>query len=101
MQRPHRLKDLQIFDDASRGPVGAVVFLFRMNIKAFIASIGALITVAALANDPFTQALLQYPSDLIPLRNGSAVIPRTMQYLGRTGELVLCGTIHCDVSGID
>ena len=86
MQRPHRLKDLQTFDDASRGPVGAVVFLFKLNIKAFIASIGALITVAALANDPFTQALLQYPSDVISSTNESAAIPRTVQYLASSGE---------------
>lgn len=86
LQRPHRLKDLQIFDDASRGPVGSVVFLFKLNVKAFIASIGALITVAALANDPFTQALLQYPNDNIPLTNESARIPRTIQYLGPSGD---------------
>lgn len=82
MQQPHRLKDLQTFDEASRGPMGSIVFLFKLNDKAFIASVGALITIAALANDPFTQALLHYPSELVPQSNGTALILRTQQYLG-------------------
>lgn len=60
-QDKRRLQDLQIFDDASRGPWGAVVLLCSQPAIS-LASLGALITVLALAFDPFVQLILSYPS---------------------------------------
>lgn len=90
-QRPHRLKDLQIFDDASRGPAGSAILLWKLNVKAFIASTGALITIAALANDPLTQALLSYPNELAVQANGSASMPITNSYWGQESKSALSG----------
>lgn len=56
-QRGHRLIDLQIFDDASRGPLGAVSFLLRVRWRAAAASCGALLTILALAQDAFYQEI--------------------------------------------
>ncbi|OCL11352.1 hypothetical protein AOQ84DRAFT_386904 [Glonium stellatum] len=51
------LRDLQLFDDASRGPWGALMMLF--NTRVFhVTSIGALITILALALDPSVQQLI-------------------------------------------
>jgi hypothetical protein len=52
-QRGHRLMDLQTFDDASRGPLGAVSLILRIRWGATIASFGALLTILLLAQDAF------------------------------------------------
>jgi hypothetical protein len=48
-QGPCRLVDLQRFDEASRGPLGAVQLPCTVNWKAILASIAALTTILALA----------------------------------------------------
>lgn len=60
-QKKRRLQDLQIFDDASRGPWGSITLLFSQRATS-MASLGALVTVLALAFDPFVQLILTYPS---------------------------------------
>lgn len=44
-QRTHRLFGLQIFDEASRGPFGALKLLWSVNVQAAVASMGAIITI--------------------------------------------------------
>ena len=66
-QRPHSLRDLQIFDDASRGPIGAIALILRLRQGAIIASFGALITIVALAFDPFTQQIISFPNRTIAI----------------------------------
>ncbi|KAJ0423352.1 hypothetical protein BJY00DRAFT_310477 [Aspergillus carlsbadensis] len=56
----HQLRDMQLFDDASRGPLGSLLILFRYKSWSLV-SLGALITVLSLAFDPFMQQLLSYP----------------------------------------
>jgi len=60
-ERRHRLYDLQVFDEASRGPWGSLQLLWVLRLQAVVASVGAVITVASLAMDPFTQQILAYP----------------------------------------
>ncbi|RYF38680.1 MAG: DUF3176 domain-containing protein, partial [Cytophagaceae bacterium] len=50
----------QTFDDATRGPWGATVLLCSRSIRP-LASLGAVITILALAYDPFLQQLVRYP----------------------------------------
>ena len=50
-RRGHRLMDLQIFDSASRGPLGAISLIFHIRWGATIASFGALLTILALLQD--------------------------------------------------
>ena len=63
---PHRLHDIHTFNEASRGQWGSLEFLFNVKVKdAFLgfksgaapAALGTLITIAALAVDPFAQVL--------------------------------------------
>ncbi|CAI7613061.1 unnamed protein product [Penicillium viridicatum] len=55
-----RLRDLQSFDSASRGPWGSIIMLFQHK-GTSIASLGALIIILALAFDPFLQQVLTFP----------------------------------------
>ena len=58
-QRPRKLEDLQTFDDASRGPLGALT-LFATRPMLSVASVGAVVTVLALVFDPFVQQVLAF-----------------------------------------
>jgi hypothetical protein len=49
--------DLQTFDDASRGPLGAISLIVRIRWGATIASFGALLTILALGQDAFYQQI--------------------------------------------
>ena len=48
-----QLKDLLIYDNASRGPWGSFTLIWRLRGRGLVASCGAIITVAALIIDPF------------------------------------------------
>jgi hypothetical protein len=72
---PHRIQDIRIFDDASRGPLGAVNLLMRLGPRevfsrqsggagwSFWASV---LTILALASDPFAQQILSFPLRIVP-----------------------------------
>lgn len=62
-QGSQRLMDLQIFDDASRGPLGAIHLLVRIRWTAVAASFGALLTLLALAQDAFYQEVYSTYTD--------------------------------------
>ncbi|GIZ46954.1 hypothetical protein CKM354_001005600 [Cercospora kikuchii] len=59
-QRPHRLRDIEIFDDASRGPLGSTMLLVHINWTALLASGGAILTLLSLAMEPFVQQVMSY-----------------------------------------
>lgn len=79
-QRAHSLLDLQIFDDASRGPMGALKLIWAVRLQALVAVIGAIIIVLTLAMDPFTQQILSFPTALTNLTNSTAEIGSTQGY---------------------
>ncbi|KAE8454223.1 hypothetical protein EG329_005148 [Mollisiaceae sp. DMI_Dod_QoI] len=54
------LGDLQTYDDASRGPMGAFTFFWRCRRSSLVAYIGCAITIVALTVDPFSQQILSY-----------------------------------------
>ncbi|KAF2818751.1 hypothetical protein CC86DRAFT_153528 [Ophiobolus disseminans] len=61
-EKQHSTLDrLQIHDEASRGPWGSVMYLFRMrkDMRA-IAALGAVLTILALAFEPFTQQIIEF-----------------------------------------
>ena len=55
--QPRRLDQLEIFDDASRGPLGATRFLLGGTVRS-LATLGALVMMLGLAIDPFVQQLV-------------------------------------------
>ncbi|OJD37921.1 c6 and c2h2 transcription factor [Diplodia corticola] len=74
-----RLQDLQTFDDASRGPLGSILFLGRMYRKAWLASLACLIIIAGMAVDPFAQQIIDYPLRPVPSEHGSDATTRVTQ----------------------
>lgn len=58
-EKKQRLYDLQMFDNASRGPWGGLVLLLTCKLKPILACVGAITTILALAMDPCAQQILQ------------------------------------------
>ena len=78
-QEKRPLKDFQVFDAASRGPVGAIWLLTRLRFRGWhYASLGAVVTIIALASDAFVQASVTYP--LRRDQIGSASVPISHNY---------------------
>ncbi|KAF2420526.1 hypothetical protein EJ08DRAFT_620730 [Tothia fuscella] len=72
------LQDLQVFDEASRGPWGAMVLLKTSGIS--LASLGALIVLLLLAFDPFVQQLIATPQRQIASTANSTVVKRALAF---------------------
>lgn len=53
------LRDVQLFDSASRGPWGSLNIIWSHKAKSLV-SLGALVTVLAFAFDPFVQQIISY-----------------------------------------
>ena len=60
-QQSRNLEDMQLFEDASRGPSGSLRMLLRHRFTSF-ASFGASILVLSVVLEPFVQQVLTYPS---------------------------------------
>lgn len=84
---PRPLKDIETFDDASRGPWGSLLLLLDMRAH-YIASLGAFLTIIALAVDPFTQQVVQTQECMRLDTSAVARIPRANVY-DRNGGKVL------------
>ncbi|KAH3985122.1 hypothetical protein HBI38_107060 [Parastagonospora nodorum] len=73
-----KMWDFEMFDNASRGPWGALLLLIHTKGKT-IAALGALVTLFALALDPFFQQLVSFP-ERWTLQETSSSIARTVRY---------------------
>lgn len=73
---PRALSQLQYFDDASRGPWGAMMFLWKARVRSppWLASLGSIITLLLLGFEPFTQQILEFPTRLAPAKNATGSI---------------------------
>ena len=69
-----RLIRLQQFDDATRGPRGALALIWHIRARDLLACMGALVTAIALATDPFTRQILAFPMVTAEAHNMSARI---------------------------
>ncbi|KAK8236449.1 hypothetical protein IWZ00DRAFT_557810 [Phyllosticta capitalensis] len=81
--RPKELSDLELFDQATRGPWGSTCLLFDSFIKSrrsYLTIFGALLTIVALAIDPLSQGIVRYFSCAKPSSDTVAQIPRTNNY---------------------
>lgn len=58
--RPQALSRMQDFDDASRGPWGAMIFLWNVKGTALLASLASAATLLMLAFEPFTQQVINF-----------------------------------------
>jgi hypothetical protein len=75
---PHRLSQFEIYDATSRGPQGAVEFVFR--VKWGLATVGAFVVLLALAADPFTQQVIELEPRNVTTPDETAVFGFTHQY---------------------
>ena len=64
-QRKRKLQDVQRFDDASRGPWGALGIMFSLHLRSTASFLGALVTILALGFDPSVQQILTYPNRMV------------------------------------
>lgn len=72
---------LQAFDDASRGPWGAVMVFVKMKWELrSLPAIGAFLTILALAFEPFTQQILKFPSRRVVVGNGTAYVSAAEEF---------------------
>lgn len=88
-EKPRALSQMQVFDDASRGPWGALKLLWTTRTTALLASAGAFLMLLMLAFEPFTQQVIQFNSRNIPLLNETGSMSYTkslsdLQYYGNT-----------------
>ncbi|KAK7972695.1 hypothetical protein PG988_006829 [Apiospora saccharicola] len=75
-----RVEEIQ---EAGRGPWGSIKLLTAMmKGKRFnlIAIVGAVITVATLALDPFVQQVMSFPNRTIPAQDGKAIFRSTQSW---------------------
>jgi hypothetical protein len=73
-----KMWDFEMFDNASRGPWGAFLLLIHTKGKT-IAALGALVTIFALALDPFFQQVVSFPTRWTLLETNSS-IARVVRY---------------------
>ncbi|KAH0021500.1 hypothetical protein KCU78_g6088, partial [Aureobasidium melanogenum] len=80
-QKPHSLSHFTEFDSASRGPWGCLKVLRRCHVR-HLTSIGAAITLLALASDPFIQQMIKYKSVAFELTGNDvqAFVSRSNNY---------------------
>ncbi|GAB7360670.1 hypothetical protein MBLNU230_g0549t1 [Neophaeotheca triangularis] len=79
MHSPRPLREIQTFDDASRGPWGSLGLIWRLHFRTKLAAWGAIITIVSLAMGPLAQQLVSYPSRKLyePL---GAIVYRSQTY---------------------
>jgi hypothetical protein len=79
-QRSRRLIEFEIFENASRGPWGALELLYYIKRRALVGSMGAIITILAIAMDPFAQQVIQFNSRLVTAENITSIIGAARNY---------------------
>ncbi|KAI0555421.1 hypothetical protein F4679DRAFT_593960 [Xylaria curta] len=81
-----KLADLQLFDAASRGPWGSLVFLLQVSspIKALVTVGFSLLTILALGLDASAQQLLQFPTQETEVNDGSVLMGAATGYSSKS-----------------
>jgi hypothetical protein len=77
VQRGTRLQDIQLMDEASRGPLGAIKVLAKWT-GGPLSTLGAAITVCMIAFSPFLQQLVAYPTELAEQPSLEATAPNAV-----------------------
>ncbi|KAL2060391.1 hypothetical protein VTL71DRAFT_9786 [Oculimacula yallundae] len=70
--RKSRLVDMEVTDEASRGPWGCLLFLFEAR-RRYTAFIAALVIILSLTISTFTQQTLVF--EMLPIHSGRIIIP--------------------------
>ncbi|KAF4979262.1 hypothetical protein FZEAL_4507 [Fusarium zealandicum] len=81
--RPRPLADLQVFDDASRGPWGSTVLIWKLPLQSKLGWALAMVTVIALGIEPSAQQILDFPVQERILDNTTASIGKADNYFSK------------------
>lgn len=73
-ESPRSLSQMQVFDDASWGPRGALLMLWKTRTTISLPWLGALVTLLLLAFDPFTQRVVGVKTRGMELVNETSTI---------------------------
>ena len=79
-ESPRTLSQLQVFDDASRGPWGSLVLLWKTKATALLASLGAFITILLLAFEPFTQQVVRVQVKNTLMKNETSALSYALSF---------------------
>lgn len=75
-----KLRELDYFESASRGPLGSLLLLYRVRWKSILASIGAIATIVALGVDAFAQQVIRFDTREIQTPDASASFGLSRSY---------------------
>lgn len=90
-KKARNLHEIQVIDDASRGPWGAIILLTSGHRFGLAAAIGCVITLGTLLMEPFTQQAFTLPLRQTPTPlNGS--YPVLQVYAPQPNEVI--GNLH-------
>ncbi|KAH7113907.1 hypothetical protein B0J11DRAFT_585100 [Dendryphion nanum] len=94
-----RLDHMQAFDEASRGPWGAMIFLWKIRGTAALASGGAFITILMLGFEPFTQQVIEQRIQHTVLSNFTGYVIAATTYnatalVPATNEMRIPNDVH-------
>jgi hypothetical protein len=81
-----QLHALDVFDQASRGPLGALNIIIKTNTYLGLPTLAAAITVLALAIGPFAQQVVDYDQGSIPTQGQSASYDYAHEYTSGAPE---------------
>lgn len=95
-QQRRRLYELQIFDDASRGALGSFQLLWGRT-GNIIAIVGALLTILALAFDPFIQQVIRYPTRTTISKDGTATTHRATGFSPSVDGLDMISAVNSGI----
>ncbi|KAJ4295088.1 hypothetical protein N0V90_007097 [Kalmusia sp. IMI 367209] len=104
-ERPRTLSHMQDFDDASRGPMGAMLLLWKVKGTALLSSVAAAVTLLMLAFEPFTQQVIRFdtrPLEVIANSKYNTTFeykPATMRGTASLSDWQFYGGADPDVNG--
>ena len=85
--RVRPLADIQTFDDATRGPLGAIFLLADHTILS-LGALGASITILALAFDPFVQQTLAFPLQPVNTSSSGNIAKQALAVFGASDDSI-------------
>jgi hypothetical protein len=88
-KNPRLIKDLDRFDEASRGPWGSLIFLSSVRIRSITASALALVTILALGIEPSAQQILEISTRNEVLQGAEPSIPYADSYSSKGASFEL------------
>ncbi|KAH8743762.1 hypothetical protein F5883DRAFT_388839, partial [Diaporthe sp. PMI_573] len=75
------LEQLQVFDNASRGPAGSFLFFLQARRAPVVSYFACLIVILAVALDPFTQQVIQYYQPAkVPVPHLNSTVRHSQEY---------------------